>query len=29
MAWAPDLVEVSDDDDLVVTMSWDMIGIDE
>lgn len=29
LAWVPDLVEVSGDDDLTVTRSWDLIGIDE
>ena len=29
LAWVPDLVEVSSDDDLVVTRSWDLLGIDE
>lgn len=29
LAWVPRLVEVSGDEDLVVTRSWDLIGIDE
>ncbi|WP_141928214.1 hypothetical protein [Yimella lutea] len=29
LAWVPGLVEVSGDEDLVVTRSWDLIGIDE
>lgn len=28
-AWAPKRVQVSGDDDLAVTASWDLIGIDE
>ena len=29
LAWVPGLVEVSSDEDLVVTRSWNLIGIDE
>ena len=29
LAWVPGLVEVSGDDDLVVTASWELIEIDE
>lgn len=29
LAWVPGLVEVSGDEDLVVTRSWNLIGIDE
>lgn len=29
MAWVPGLAEVSGDEDLLVTASWDLIGIDE
>ena len=29
LAWVPGLVEVSGDGDLVVTRSWDLVGIDE
>lgn len=29
MAWVPGLVDVSGDEDLVVTASWELIGIDE
>ena len=29
MAWAPDLVNISGDEDLVVTRPWNLIGIDE
>lgn len=29
IAWVPRLVEVSGDEDLMVTASWELIGIDE
>ncbi len=29
LAWVPGIAEVSGDEDLLVTASWELIGIDE